>query len=97
MSLLKLASLQTVKNFLLKTEPSNSFVVVLPFEPPTQTIGKLKSRRYAAANFPSAIRTSFTTTTAQSTLDFGLWALDFSTTTAAAFFDATSFIKSWPS
>ena len=74
MSLLKLASLQSVASFCRSADAINSFVVVLPFEPPTATTGKLKSRRYAAANFPSAARASSTT----STRTFRQWRGDFS-------------------
>src|ERR1035438_6026333 len=99
MSLLKLASLQSVASFCLRTDAINSFTVVLPFEPPTQTTGSANSFRYAAANFPSAILTSSTTNIATpgAALGFGLWTLDFSTTTAATPFAATSSRKSWPS
>src|ERR1039457_952143 len=95
MSLLKLASLQSVASFCLRTDAINSFTVVLPFEPPTQTTGSIKSFRYAAANFLSAAQTSLTTSTAH----FGSFAGIFfcPMTTAATPLAATSLKKSWPS
>ena len=65
MSLLKLASLQSVLNRWRSTDASNSFVVVLPFEPPTAIMAGSKSRRYRAASLPSACRVSSTAITAQ--------------------------------
>src|SRR5258706_5294501 len=60
MSLLNLASLQSVANFCRNTAASNSFVVVFPFDPATATTGKVKSLRYRAPNSPNARRVSAT-------------------------------------
>ena len=65
MSLLKLASLQSVANFCRSTDATSSFVVVLPFEPPTATSGSAKSSRYFEANWPSAFRVFSTAIIAQ--------------------------------
>ena len=65
MSLLKLASLQSVESFWRNTEAISSFVVVLPFEPPTAITGNVKSWRYSAAKRARAWRVSSTAMTAQ--------------------------------
>src|ERR1039458_5965861 len=95
MSLLKLASLHSIENFWRSTDATNSLVVVLPFEPPTAITGSEKSRRYAAASFPNAVRVSATASTAQP----GSFAGHFfpSTTTAATPSFATAATKLWPS